>query len=287
MPVSIEQADDVSGDIQEDVVPQEPTQAQDNSEPAVKEPVDDSNSEEVIVSIEGESPTPEDNTAPEWVRSLRKNYRELQREKRELEEKLRSKETVEPNPTILGKKPTLEDLDYDAEKFEVELAKWYDQKREVEEANNKRAEAQLAQQQAWQQKLDTYGKAKADLRVSDYDDAEASVQESFDLTQQGIILQGADNPAILIYALGKNPKKAKELSELKDPVQFAFAMGKLETQLKITSRKTTPPPPDKKVVGNASASSSDDMLEKLRDEAARTGDFTKVVAYKRQLKQSN
>jgi hypothetical protein len=87
--------------------------------------------------------------------------------------------------------------------------------------------------------------------------------------------------------LGKNPKKAKELSELKDPVQFAFAMGKLETQLKITSRKTTPPPPEKKVVGNASASSSDDMLEKLRDEAARTGDFTKVVAYKRQLKQSN
>ena len=287
MPVSIEQADDVSEDIQEDVVTQESTQAQDNPEPAVKESVDDSNPEEVIVSIEGESPTPEDNTAPEWVRSLRKNYRELQREKRELEEKLKSKETVESNPTLLGKKPTLEDLDYDAEKFEVELAKWYDQKREVEEANNKQAEAQVAQQRAWQQKLDSYGKAKAGLKVSDYDDAEASVQESFDLTQQGIILQGADNPAILIYALGKNPKKAKELSELKDPVQFAFAMGKLETQLKITSRKTTPPPPEKKVVGNASASSSDDMLEKLRDEAARTGDFTKVVAYKRQLKQSN
>lgn len=287
MPVSIEQADDVSEDIQEDVATQEPTQAQDNPEPAVKEIVDDSAAEEVIVSIDGESPTPEDNTAPEWVRSLRKNYRELQREKRELEEKLKSKETVESNPTILGKKPTLEDLDYDAEKFEVELAKWYDQKREVEEANNKQAEAQVAQQRAWQQKLDSYGKAKAGLKVSDYDDAEASVQESFDLTQQGIILQGADNPAILIYALGKNPKKAKELSELKDPVQFAFAMGKLETQLKITSRKTTPPPPEKKVVGNASASSSDDMLEKLRDEAARTGDFTKVVAYKRQLKQSN
>jgi hypothetical protein len=285
---TIEQAEDVKDDELE--VPVEPVETEVKEEtpetPATTEATDQT-SNEIVVSIEGESPTQEDNTAPEWVRSLRKNYRELQREKRELEEKLKAKEVVDQGPTFLGKRPTLEGCDYDAEKFEQELASWFDQKRTIDDENTKRAEAQAAEQRAWQNKLEAYGKAKSELKVTDYDDAEAAVQESFNITQQGIILQGAENSALLIYALGKNPKKAKELAELKDPVQFAFAMGKLETQLKITSRKSTPPPPEKKVVGNANSSSSDSTLEKLRDEAARSGDFTKVVAYKRQLKQSN
>jgi len=286
--LTIEQADGVKDDELE--VPVEPVETEVKEEtpesPSTTEEAEQT-SDEIVISIEGESPTQEDNTAPEWVRSLRKNYRELQREKRELEEKLKAKEFVEQGPTILGTRPSLEGCDYDAEKFEQDLASWFDRKRTIDDENAKRAEVQVTEQRAWQSKLETYGKAKSELKVADYDDAEASVQETLNLTQQGIILQGAENSALLIYALGKNPKKAKELAELKDPVQFAFAMGKLETQLKITSRKTTPPPPEKKVVGNANSSSSDNTLEKLRDEAARSGDFTKVVAYKRQLKQSN
>ena len=48
-----------------------------------------------------------------------------------------------------------------------------------------------------------------------------------------------------MYALGKNPKKAKELGEITDPVKFAFAVAKLETQLTVTSRKQVPPPEKK------------------------------------------
>jgi len=51
-----------------------------------------------------------------------------------------------------------------------------------------------------------------------------------DPVQQDIILQAAQNPALAVYALGKSKDKAKELASIKDPVKFAFALGKLENQ---------------------------------------------------------
>jgi hypothetical protein len=109
------------------------------------------------------------------------------------------------------------------------------------------------------------------------------VQEVLNTTQQGILLQGSDNSALLVYALGKNPKKAKELSEIKDPVRFAFAVAKLETQLKVT-KKTAPPPEKTPPSGGArSTGGSDEVLDNLRAKAERTGDYTQVIAYKRQL----
>lgn len=241
--------------------------------------------EEVVVTIAGESPTPEEEEkqAPEWVRNLRKNYRELQREKRELEEKLK---TVLPgpetNPVAPGKKPTLEDCDYDSDKFESELADWFERKRQSEEAEAKQRAKQQEEQQIWQKKLETYSQSKTGLKVSDFQDAEDTVLETLSVTQQGIILQGAQNPAVLVYALGKNPNKAKELAKITDPVQFAFAVAKLETQLSVTKKQA--PPPEKRINGNGSLGTSNAQLDRLREEAARTGDFTKVIAFKKQLK---
>ena len=240
-------------------------------------------SDEVIVSIGEEAPPPEEQTqAPEWVRELRKTNRELQRQNRELQGKLQSTAQTETKPVVLGKKPTLEDHDYDADKFEEALANWFDRKRQADEANAKQEAEVMTQQKAWQAKLDNYGKAKAELRVKDFEDAEAAAQELFNVTQQGVILQGADNPALVIYAIGRNPKKAKELSEIKDPVKFAFAVAKLEKDLKVTNRKAAPPP--ERVVSGTGRSSGavDSTLERLREEAARTGNMTKVVQYKAQ-----
>ena len=243
-------------------------------------------SDDVVVTIGEESPPPEEELAhaPEWVRGLRKNYRELQREKRELEEKLKAVSGAETKPAALGQKPTLEGHDYDAEKYENALANWYDQKRLADEQAAKAKAEATAAEQAWQAKLTSYGKAKTELKVKDFEDAEATVQESLSSTQQGIILQGAENPALVIYALGKNPKKAKELAAITDPVKYAFAVAKLETQLKVTNRKA-PPPPEGSVRGTGSTSGAvDSILERLRAEAEKTGDYSKVVAYKRSKK---
>lgn len=241
--------------------------------------------DEVVVTIGEEPPASQEDEvakAPEWVRELRKSSREKDRKIRELEDKLKANTGAETKPAPLGKKPTLEECDYDAEKFEAELASWYDRKRKADEEAARVEAEQKEAQKAWQAKLDSYGKAKTELKVKDFDDAEATVQESFSQTQQGIILQGAENPALLVYALGKNPKKAKELASTTDPVKFAFAVAKLETQLKVTNRKAAPPP-EKTVRGTGPVSGTvDSQLERLRAEAEKTGDYSKVMAYRRQ-----
>ena len=251
----------------------------------VNEPVEEiepEDTEEVVVSIGEEAPPPEEHTpAPEWVKELRKTNRELQRQNRELQGRLQAA-PPETKPVVIGNKPKLEDHDYDADKYEEALANWFERKRQADDANAKQEAEVMNQQKAWQAKLDGYGKAKAELKVKDFEDAEEVAQQVFSITQQGVLLQGADNPALVVYALGKNPAKAKELAEIKDPVKFAFAVAKLEKDLKVTNRRQAPAP-ERIVTGTGRSSGAvDSTLERLREDAARTGNMTKVIAYKAQ-----
>ena len=251
----------------------------------VSEPVEEiepEDTEEVVVSIGEEAPPPEEHTpAPEWVKELRKTNRELQRQNRELQARVQTA-PPETKPVVIGNKPKLEDHDYDADKYEEALANWFERKRQADDANAKQEAEVMNQQKAWQAKLDGYGKAKAELRVKDFEDAEEVAQQVFSITQQGVLLQGADNPALVVYALGKNPAKAKELAEIKDPVKFAFAVAKLEKDLKVTNRRQAPAP-ERIVTGTGRSSGAvDSTLERLREDAARTGNMTKVIAYKAQ-----
>jgi hypothetical protein len=236
---------------------------------------------EVIVSIGEDAPPPDEQAhAPGWVKELRKANREKEKRIRELEAKLT--QTTEKKPVALGAKPKLEDFDYDADKIESALADWFERKRQADTEAQKLQQAEQAQKQAWQEKLDGYGKAKAELKVRDFEDAEAVAQELFNITQQGVVLQGADNPALVIYALGKNPKKAAELAKIEDPVKFAFAVAKLEKELKVTNRKAAPAP-ERMISSTGRVSGAvDSTLERLREEAARTGNMTKVIQYKAQ-----
>jgi len=249
--------------------------------------VEPEDTEEVVVSIGEEAPPPEEHTpAPEWVKELRKTNRELQRQNRELQGKLQAAPT-EIKPVVIGNKPKLEDHDYDAEKYEEALTNWFERKRQADDVNAKQEAEVMNQQKAWQAKLDGYGKAKAELRVKDFEDAEEVAQQVFSITQQGVLLQGADNPALVVYALGKNPVKAKELAEIKDPVKFAFAVAKLEKDLKVTNRKAAPAP-ERIVTGTGRSSGAvDSTLERLRADAERTGNMTKVIAYKAQKRSAS
>jgi hypothetical protein len=240
----------------------------------------------VVVTIGDETPTEEqdDKAAPAWVKDLRKAQRELQRENRDLRAKL-EQSAPKPKAPEVGKKPTLEDCDYDGDKFEQELTAWHDRKRQADQLVRDQETEQEEQQRAWQERLNAYATAKTDLKAKDYDDAEATVLGSLNETQQGIVIQGADNPALVVYALGKNPKKAAELAAIKDHVKFAFAIAKLETQLKVQNRKA-PPAPEKVPSGAGKISGTvDSNLERLREEAAKTGDISKVMKYRKQQKE--
>jgi hypothetical protein len=54
--------------------------------------------------------------------------------------------------------------------------------------------------------------------------------------QQAILKKGAANPALMVLRTGTHPKKLQELASIKDPVKFAVAVGKLETEVKVTKR---------------------------------------------------
>ena len=243
----------------------------------------ESESDEVVVSIGEEAPPAEEEVrAPEWVRELRKTNREKERRIRELEAKL-SATTTEIKPVVtLGPKPKLEEYDYDADRYEQAIDQWHDRKRVHDREADLALQSEQQQQQAWQAKLNDYGRAKAELKVRDYEDAEETVQQLLNVTQQGVLLNGCDNPALVVYALGKNPKKTAELAKLTDPVKFAFAVAKLEKELKVTNRRAAPAP--ERVVSGTGRSSGavDSTLERLREEAARTGNMTKVIQYRAQ-----
>lgn len=248
---------------------------------------DESSDDEVVVLIEGESPPQEEeeevSEAPKWVKELRKTHKEVVRKNRELEEKLKSLEAPKAEqPVELGAKPTLRDHDYDDEKFEAALEAWHDRKRKVEAQEAEKQKQQKATQDAWAAKVEAYNKARTALKVKDYDEVAANAGEVLNATQQGIIVAGSENPALVVYALGKNPKKAAALAKIQDPVQFAFAIAKLEGQLKVSNKRTAPPPEKVISAGSGRTSGSvDSTLERLRAEAERTGDYSKVIAYKK------
>ena len=235
--------------------------------------------DEITVTI-GDAEEEKAEAAPEWVRDLRKKNREDQKLIRELQAKLAQQN---PQPT-LSKKPILEEFDYDTEKYETALSDWIDRKKGYESQLDAKKRDEDEQAQSWQNKLESYAQARTSLKVKDFEDAEATMSEMLNVTQQGVVIQGAENPALVIYALGKNPKKAKEIASIADPVKFAFAIAKLETQLKIANKKSVPAP--EKVMSSSAPirGAIDSNLDRLRSDAERTGDYSKVFAYKKQKK---
>lgn len=282
------EGNDLGGADSEEEQEQEEEQEEEEEEEQEEEESEDGG---VVVTLSGKAIADEDEAsedgkpAPTWVKELRKSNRDDKKRIRELEELVRKQEAPKTAP-VLGKKPAMEDddIDWDAEKFEQKLTAWHDRKREIDQHQILQQQAEQQQKAEWEGRLNTYNTAKTGLKVRDFEDAEENVRNLLDVTQQGIIIQGADNSALVVYALGKNPKKAAELAGIKDAVKFAFAIAKLETQLKVQNKKSAPPP-EKPITGTGRVTgSTDSQLERLRAEAEKTGDQSKVVAYKREQK---
>jgi hypothetical protein len=221
--------------------------------------------------------------APGWVKKVRKVNREQEREIKRLKKQLEEKNAPPEEEIKLGDKPTLESSGFDDKKFEKDLLEWHELRKKVEAKKAKEQKIVEEQNKAWQNKQKQYVSLKEKHNFKDFSDAESVVADTLDVKQQGILVQGADDPALLVYALGKNPKKLEELASINDPVVLAFKLAKLEAQLKVTSKKA--PAPEKRVSGGKTSSGrADKTLEKLREKANKSGDFTELNRYKKKLR---
>lgn len=257
--------------------------------------------DELIVTIgdetqdddaETEEEEPQDDPAQDTkvIRMLRRKAEDAAKVKAELREAKRKLAELEastvkaPAKIELGAKPTMGDFDYDTAKYELALDDWKEKERAAKAQEAAARAANEAAAREWQGKIDGYAAAKKTLRVQGFDEAEADAREILSQTQQAIILQGAENPALMVYALGKNPVEAKKLAAIKDPVQFAFAVAKMEaTKLKATPRKPTAAPEQSVKGSGQPPSASAANIEKLREQAERTGNYTAYLAAKRKL----
>lgn len=274
---------------------QEPLDPEKGAEPIAPVLFDEEDQEsEPVEPVEGEQPEGSHEAdgeagrpAPVWAHQLRKEKKSLAKEKFRLEKEnaeLRAK--LAPPAPVLTAKPTLDQFDYDETRFSEAYDKWMEQKEAMNRADQAKLDAQRVEQESLQSFQKSYSARKESLGVDDFEEAEAEVAAILTPTQQGLLMRAPDDPAHLVYALGKSNVKLIELAKISDPVKFAAAVVKMEIQL--ATKKTTRPAPEPRMSAERTSSgfnASGAALEKLRDEAARTGDFTKVVEYKRKLAQ--
>jgi len=285
--MSIEEFEDQEQDIEVHApdITVEANDELDKTDDELEQEHNDETEDDVTVSFGDDAPDPEEveiAKAPQWVKELRKSKKESERKIRELEAKLAQTQQAENKPVVLGEKPTLESCDYDTDEYDQRLQSWYEQKRKVDDEAARIATEQEQANQAWQERISSYEQSKQKLGVKDFDDVESMVTGTLSHIQSGLILQAVKDPALMVLALGRNPTKLKELAAMSDPVQFTVAIAKLEDKLKVTDRKARPAP-EKTLKGNARLSGTDSKLAELEAEAIRTGDRTKLIAFKKKL----
>lgn len=264
---------------------------------ALKDQADNDDDSEVFITL-GDAPPPgaadeeeeDEEGAPTWVKEVRKANRELKSKLREQELELRQLKTPkpqqEPDAPTLGTKPTLESCEYDEDAYDAALTKWHDDKRKVEDHQSSIKRKQEEREAENQKVLDSYQESAKKLKVPDFKEAEQLVSITLSDVQKALILEGSANPATLVYALGNAPEKLKELAAITNPLKFTIAFAKLEEKVKVTKR-TDKPGPESSIPKSGSTSrvgGVDKTLERLEAEAEKSGDRTKIQAYKRSLR---
>jgi cell fate (sporulation/competence/biofilm development) regulator YlbF (YheA/YmcA/DUF963 family) len=244
---------------------------------------------EISITIgEPDAAEEDEEGAKPWVKELRRNQREMARALRDKDAEIArlkgaTSTTVEP----LGEEPTFEGCNYDPDTFRTKVLEWTTRKAAIEQQQRDGEQAAQAERAKWQTRLGAVQAEASKLKVPDYAEASDTLESTFSPLQMGIVLGGPNDPKVsaqLRYALGKNPKKARELAAITDPVKFAFAIAHVEVQLKVTPRKTAPTPERMARSSTAGNSPVDNTLAKLQAAADKSGDRSKVVAYMRQQK---
>lgn len=247
----------MSEDDQEQVVPadQKVPAAKEQTAPApVEEQVADEATADETGADDAEGEKPKKSKIQKDFDRLTRQRGRLERENRELAERLsrlESKVETPEAPKQTDGKPRLEDFgSYDA--FNEALTDW-----KVDQKLNAKAQEQTqAQRQREAQTKDSERKERflessdaAREKYDDYDDVVFS--DDVKITRpMAVIIAETENPGEVAYWLGKNPSEAQRIAKL-SPERAAIELGKVEMKLSLPAPKTQTgaPPPAKTLSG--------------------------------------
>jgi len=267
-PLGDETIVDLTGDEQD----QDQATANDN-EGGADEGVD-----EFSIEIDGEEAQDE----PDLVKKLRNEIRERDRE-------LAERRKADAPKIELGPKPKMDDpdVDFDEDVLSDKMEAWLRQKQAADNQEAEVTRAAETKKTEFNTALASHQAKAAALPVKDFQEAQEAVISTLPVGLQSAIVLYSEDSAKLTYALGKHPAKMEAIAKEPDFIKALFMLKDLERNLKVTTRRK-PPAPEAETIQRGTASATpaktDAHLERLEQAAAKSGDRSKVVAYKATLR---
>jgi hypothetical protein len=250
---------------------------------------EDEDQEDLIFEADAENTEEEEPEEPApLVRTLRKVAREKDKELRKLRQQVSelSGASATPQEEELGPIPRAVDFGFDEEQHVVAVLEWNKKAEKVRARIAEQKDQQNRANQLWESKKSGYETAKAQAigKVADYEDVEELVTGKLNETQRGLVLAAAQKPTALIYSLGKDKKALEALAAIQEPILFVAEMARFELMRKGMATSSGRTAPERTVSGTGGGRVSDQVLARLEKEAERSGDRTKIIAYKRNLR---
>ncbi|MEG2663267.1 MAG: phage capsid protein [Hafnia sp.] len=204
--------------------------------------------------------------APQWVKDLRKNNREKDKELRELRREL---EQVKSKPAeqqpqqqvdAIPPKPTLESCDYDEVAFEQAVTDWHEKKSRAEQSKQQQQRQQQEYQQRFQQRVEAHQKRASTFPVKDYQQMEEIVRAEVPDLHKEILIHCADEGSELIaYGLGKSQQLRQRVAAETDPLRAAFLLGQISKQVSLAPKAKKAIKPEPEVRGGGADAKQDDF----------------------------
>lgn len=236
---------------------------------------------EIVIAIDGEEPEPDEDAEIEAelgdkgrhaLRALRDATKAARAEARELKAKLAEREAVQPAAQPEVKRPTMEDCGFNEESYADKMAEYLSAKAAADAKKATEAAEAKAREAAYQDKLTRYHAERPKVGVDD--DAQAKVVGALTAQQQTALMDASGDPAKVVAALAKTPKVLAELAGIKEIHRFTYRLAQIEGKITVTTKE--PPPPESKLRGGVAAEApiNAGSLEKLRQKAEATGDYS-------------
>jgi len=236
--------------------------------------------DELAITIEGEEPAIDPDAEIEAelgdrgkraLQAARKAAKDAAAELRAIKAE-RDAARLAPVDEPAPERPTIEGCGYNTEIYDAKLRDFFAAEAKADEKKQARLAEVKAADEDYQTRLGGYVAGKASLRAADMDTAESVVRSKLTVEQQNVLIRNSDNPAQVVLALGRSKKALDDLASVKDIDRFAYSLAKLEGKITVTQK--APPPPESKLRGGGPSVNVAPKLEKLKEQAQRSGDYT-------------